>query len=346
MQQVRVAQELDIANLKNHVQRQPLARLLKNLHSPQLLLAERRNQALVREAGEGLDVVGIPLAVQSALAAVLNIHNRLTDPLLLALGDLALAVKVPDGLGQELGDVGVFLLKGVPYVVDRDDIRLAALLRAVHAEETDDVAVVGVEELARRGAVDADSVDLGRVVADVLDVAEHVAAPVLRDEVAQVGAQAHVGDGVLLGAPNVGGEVLKQNEALAVEQVVAEVLEDLAEPGQREVLLRDASQGSARGDEGVRRVGEFLDLFIGERVNPALGVVDEVLALPDGRARNLLGELGVGLQNVVEGSVLARGADAVGEDVAGGLVVDVGVLVLEDDGRLGLLDESSGSHFV
>ena len=102
-----IAQELDIANLKNHMQRQPLARLLENLHCPQLFLAQRRNQPLVAEASQRLDIVRIPLAVKPSFAAVLQIHNRLTDPLLLALRHLALAVKVPDGLGEELGHIRV-----------------------------------------------------------------------------------------------------------------------------------------------------------------------------------------------------------------------------------------------
>lgn len=330
MQQMCIAQELDIANLKNHMQCQPLACLLENLHCPQLLLAQCRNQPLVAKASQRLDIVRIPLAVKPPLAAVLQIHNRLTDPLLLALRHLALAVKVPDGLGEELGHVRVLLLQRVPDVMDRDNVALAALLRTVHAQEADDVAVVGVEELPRGGAVDAHRVDLGRVVADVLDVAQDVAASVLRKEVAQVSAQAHVGDGVLLGTPDVGGEPLEQNEALAVEQVIAEVGEDFAELGEREVLLRDASKGSAGGNEGVRGVGEFLHFLIGEGVDPALGVVDKVLALPDGWAGDFLGELRVGLEDVVKGRVLARCTDTVGEDVAGGVLVAVGVLVLED----------------
>ena len=228
---MRVAQELDIAHLQNHMQRQPLARLLEDLHSPQLLLAERGDQALITEPREGLDIVRVPLAVQPALAAVLNVHNRLADPLLLALAHLALAIKVPDGLGQELSHIGVLLLEGVPDVVHRHDIRLAAFLRAVHAQQTDDIAIIGMEELSRGSAVDAHGMDLGRIIADVLDVAQGVAAAVLRDEVAQVGSQAHVGDGVLLGAPDVGGEPLEEDEALAVEQVVAQVVKNLAELG-------------------------------------------------------------------------------------------------------------------
>ena len=64
--------------------------------------------------------------------------------------------------------------------MDTGDVGFAAFERAGDAQEPDNVAVVGVEELARRGAVDADAVDLGGVVADVFDVAEDVAVGVLR----------------------------------------------------------------------------------------------------------------------------------------------------------------------
>jgi len=63
--------------------------------------------------------------------------------------------------------------------VDTGDVGFAAFERASDAQEADDVAVVGVEELTRRGAVDTDAVDLVGVVADVFDVAEDVAVGVL-----------------------------------------------------------------------------------------------------------------------------------------------------------------------
>lgn len=64
-----------------------------------------------------------------------------------------------------------------------DDIGFAAAHGAGDAEEPDEVAVVAVEELACVGAVDADFVDLAGVFAEVFDVAEDVAAGVLRDKI-------------------------------------------------------------------------------------------------------------------------------------------------------------------
>lgn len=49
--------------------------------------------------------------------------------------------------------------------------------------------------------VDADLVDLCGVFAEILDVAEHMAAAVLADEVAKVCTQAHVCDGRLVVTP-------------------------------------------------------------------------------------------------------------------------------------------------
>lgn len=228
VQEMRVADELDVADLEDHVQRQPLARLLEDSQGPPLGLAQGRDDALVGEARQALDKVRVPLAVDAALAAGLEVEDAGADPLLLALADLALAVKVPHGLRQQLRDVRVLGLQGVPDVVDGDDVALAALLRAVHAQQAHDVARVRVEELPRRRPVDAHLVDLRRVVAHVLDVAQHVAAAVLRDEVPDVGAQAHVGHGVLVRAPLAGWEPLEQDEALAVEEVFPQGLEDLA----------------------------------------------------------------------------------------------------------------------
>lgn len=53
-------------------------------------------------------------------------------------------------------------------MVGRDDVGFAALKCARDAKETDDIAVIGVEELPGCGAVNADLVDLGRVGTGVL----------------------------------------------------------------------------------------------------------------------------------------------------------------------------------
>lgn len=219
---MRITQELDIANLQNHMQRQTLARLLQHRQRMPLRLAQPRNDALVAKPRQALDKVRIPLAVHTSLAPRLEEEHTRLDPLLLALAHLALAIKVPHRTGQQLGHIRVLSLQRVPHMVHAHNITLATFLRAVDTQQADNIARVGVEELPRRGAVDAHAVDLGRVVADVLDVAEDVAAAVLGDEVAQVGAEAHVGDGVLVGAPLLGGEALEEDEAFAVEEVFAE----------------------------------------------------------------------------------------------------------------------------
>ena len=230
VQNVRVCEELNVSDLKNHMQRQAHARILKNLSGLDLCGRERRDLALVAVAGEGLDVVRVPFAVdpRSLIGARLLVEDRLAGVRFLAGGDLTLAIEVPDRLGESLSDVGVFLLQDVPDVVDGDDVRLAAFQRPRDAQQADDVAVVGVEELASAGAVDADFIDLCGVGARVFDVAQDVAEAVLRDEVAEVGSQAHVGDGGLVVAPLGDGQAFEEEEAFAVDDVVAELVEEVA----------------------------------------------------------------------------------------------------------------------
>ena len=230
VQNVRVCEELNVSDLKNHMQRQAHARILKNLSGLDLCGRERRDLALVAVAGEGLDVVRVPFAVdpRSLIGARLLVEDRLAGVRFLAGGDLTLAIEVPDRLGESLSDVGVFLLQDVPDVVDGDDVRLAAFQRPRDAQQADDVAVVGVEELASAGAVDADFIDLCGVGARVFDVAQDVAEAVLRDEVAEVGAEAHVGDGGLVIAPLCDRQAFEEEEAFAVDDVVAELVEEVA----------------------------------------------------------------------------------------------------------------------
>lgn len=239
VQGVRIAEELDVADLEDHVQRQAHAGLFQHGGGVLLCFGEGRDDAGVAEAREGFHVVGVPFAVDAGglVRAGLFVEDGLAGVGFLADGDFALAVEVPDGLGEGLGDVGVLFLEGVPDVVGRDDVGLAALEGAVDAEQADDVAVVGVEELAGAGAVDADFVDLGWVGAGIFDVAEDVAQAVLRDEVAEVGAETHVGDGGLVVAPFLDGEALEEEETLAVEDVVAEGVEEVAQLGERELCL-------------------------------------------------------------------------------------------------------------
>lgn len=105
----------------------------------------------------------------------------------------------------------------------------------------------------------------------------------------------------------------------------------------------NARQGRAGRNEAVGCLTQLLNLVVREGVHPSLRVVLIVLLFPYRHARDVVGKLGVGEELVGDGRVLARGADAVGEDVAGGLVV------LELDrrgglGRGGLVNEGAWCH--
>ena len=116
--------------------------------------------ACIAESCQALDVVGIPFAVDSAVLAGFFVEDRLASVGFLAGGDFTFAVKVPDRFAECLYDVGPLFLKGVEDVVYADDIALTAFEGLGDAEKAYNVAVVGVEELAGSGSVDADFIDL------------------------------------------------------------------------------------------------------------------------------------------------------------------------------------------
>ena len=154
-----------------------------------------------------------------------------------------------------------------------DEVGFATLEGPRDAEETDDVGVVGVEVLARVGAVDADFVRLRGIFADVLDVPKNVATAVLADEVAKVGSQAHIRGGGFADGPFRGGEVFDQNETLAIEEFVAQGPEEGTESGEREVGLGYAGQGVFGIDVRVGGVREFGNFGIREEVCPTFWVL-------------------------------------------------------------------------
>lgn len=142
-------QELDIAQLKHHMQTKPHARILQHLQRLQLLRRQWRDLPDIREALERLDEVGIGLREDArVVGAGLEVEERLAHVLVFAEGGLAFAVVVPDGLCEGLGDVGALALQGVPDVLGGGEVGFAAFEGAGYAEEADDVAVVDVEELA------------------------------------------------------------------------------------------------------------------------------------------------------------------------------------------------------
>lgn len=80
----------------------------------------------------------------------------------------------------------------------------------------------------------------------------------------------------------------------------------------------------ASGKEGIGGLVQLGDLIVTEGMGPALWVVLVVLGLPHSRPYDFLGEILVRMEKIIEGRVLARGLDPIGEDV--------GV----DRGRIGL----------
>lgn len=84
VQDVFVAQELDVTNLENHVQREAHASVFENLSSAKLFSRKGWNDTGITETCEGLDVVGIPLGVDTAIGLGLEVEDGCADPVLLA----------------------------------------------------------------------------------------------------------------------------------------------------------------------------------------------------------------------------------------------------------------------
>lgn len=199
--------------------------------------------------------------------------------------------------------------------MDARDVALAAVLGTGDAQEAHDVRVIGVEELPRVGAVDADLVDLRAVLAQVLDVTEDVAPAVLRDRVPDVRAQADVGDGGLVVAPFVDRETLVQDEPLAVEDLIAHRRQAGRHGGEGEVGRIDARQRQLLRHKRVGRGGELGDLGFRKDVRPSFRVRGVLFCRPDGgAAADVFWERRVWVELVVEGWVLTRRLEAVRED--------------------------------
>jgi hypothetical protein len=108
MQNMRIAQELNITDIQHHVQRETDASLLEDAESLFLSLGKSGDDSRVAEAGQGADVVGVPLCVDAAVVAALEVDDAGADVLFFALGGFSLAVEVPDWLGEGLEDVWPF----------------------------------------------------------------------------------------------------------------------------------------------------------------------------------------------------------------------------------------------
>lgn len=148
MEDVVVADELNVTHLEDHVQRETLGRLLENLHSLELLWRRRGNEARLNVAAERSNVIRVPVDDEPVVGFALGeSEHGASDPSALAIAHLAFTVKVPDRAGQCLGDVRPRCLQLVPDAVSRHDVAVAALERCGEAQEAHEpTAGVGVED--------------------------------------------------------------------------------------------------------------------------------------------------------------------------------------------------------
>ena len=251
-----VGDELDIANVEDHVEGEALAGLLEDFNGFELGRGEWGDDASGGEAAERADVVGVPsiyisilyrkweveegggvLGVNTGILPTLEINHTSPNVLLLALGSLTLPIKVPNRLRESLKHIRSLLGEHIIHQMRRHNIRLTTFQRLRNTQQTHNIRVVSMEILTGIRPVNPDLVNLRRIFAQILNVTQDMAARVLAHKVTQVGAEAHVGDGGFVVAPFFDGEALKEDEAFAVEEILAQFLEALGQFGEGEVFL-------------------------------------------------------------------------------------------------------------
>lgn len=118
--------------------------------------------------------VRIHLRTTSA-STLLRSYVKVENSLFLTFAYFALAVKVPDRLGQRLDDIRSLFLQNIVDMVYGGYIALPTLQCAVDAQQAHDIASVGVEELSRVRSINPHSVNLRRIVAEILrDFSAHL----------------------------------------------------------------------------------------------------------------------------------------------------------------------------
>lgn len=88
------------------------------------------------------------------------------------------------------------------------------------------------------GPVDSDFVYLGRIISDVLDMAEDMSSTILGNKVSEICAQTHEYHCRLVASPFFNWKIFKKNESFPIEHFVSCSGEELAKLGQREVFLK------------------------------------------------------------------------------------------------------------
>ena len=103
VEDMRIAQQLDVARVEDHMQRQLRARIVQNLKRALLLLRQRWNPGVGTgvEAFQRGHVVGVEFGpdARGARRVVLHEDDAGSIPRVLAFADLTFAVEVPVGRG-------------------------------------------------------------------------------------------------------------------------------------------------------------------------------------------------------------------------------------------------------
>jgi hypothetical protein len=68
--------------------------------------------------------------------------------------------------------------------------------------------------------INANFVNLRWIVADIFNMAEDMATPVLTNKISKIGSQTHIRHGRLLSAPLVNWKALEENESLAIKDLI------------------------------------------------------------------------------------------------------------------------------
>lgn len=195
-----------------------------------------------------------------------------------------------------------------------------------------------VEKLTSSGAVDAGLVNLGRIISKIFDVPEHMTFPVLRDEVAKIRAETHVGHCRLVRAPFFDWKAFEQDEALAVQYLIAHTAEEALQLWKLELVLesrletlayqsdeltyfRDAGKGSIPGHERICSFAQLCNLVLTEVVRPLLRPINILVCCPSSRASDLLRKRIVRPNLVEIRRNLSAGLDPIGKDLWIGVVV-------------------------
>jgi len=163
-----IRQELNISNLKYHMQRQSFAGLFEDVGSFDLGGREWGDDACWGEAVEGTYEVGIVseksvrnfgcdvrvggslLAVHTPLSPRLKVKNTSSYVWISPFADFSFAVDIPNGLGQYLQGIRPFALKDVVDLVHGGDVGLAAFKGSGNAKQAYQIRVICVEILSWR----------------------------------------------------------------------------------------------------------------------------------------------------------------------------------------------------